>query len=48
LLRKILKRLRKVEMAGGPADYVLAALDDAAQSPEWKARQAAEQQLSLF
>jgi hypothetical protein len=38
----------EVENAGGAAAYVLAALDDAARSPEWKAREAAEQQLSLF
>ena len=37
-----------IEAAGGPAAYVLAWLDNAAASPQWKGRQAAAVQLDLF
>lgn len=37
-----------VEEMGGPVAYALAWLDDAAHSPDWKAKQEALRQLSLF
>lgn len=37
-----------VESLGGPVAYALAWLDGAAQSPDWKAKQEALRQLSLF
>ena len=38
----------EVEAAGGPAAYVLAWLDEAAQSTQWGARELVSCQLSLF
>jgi hypothetical protein len=38
----------EVEVAGGPAAYVLAWLDEAAQSPQWRTREPVSSQLSLF
>ena len=37
-----------VEALGGPVAYARAWLDEAAASPEWKAKVAASRQLSLF
>lgn len=37
-----------IDAEGGPVAFVLAWLDDAAQSPAWKARQEQARQLSLF
>ncbi len=38
----------EVDEAGGPVAYVIDALNEAAKGKEWKARQAAQRQLSLF
>ncbi len=38
----------EIDAAGGPVAYMMAALDKAAKSKEWKARQLAARQLSLF
>ncbi|WP_300528040.1 hypothetical protein [Maricaulis sp.] len=37
-----------VRKFGGPADFVIAWLEEAAQSPEWKARLDRHRQFSLF
>jgi hypothetical protein len=37
-----------IEAEGGPVAYVLARLDDAAQSPQWKAAVEKRRQLTLF
>jgi hypothetical protein len=38
----------EVDAAGGPTAYVLAWLDEAAQWPQWRARVAGAEQLTLF
>jgi hypothetical protein len=38
----------EIDAAGGPVAYVLAWLEEAAQSPEWRACDAAQAQLTLF
>jgi hypothetical protein len=38
----------EIEAVGGVFAYVVDALDEAAKRKEWKARQAAQRQLSLF
>jgi hypothetical protein len=42
------ERAENIDAEGGPLAYVRAWLDQAAGKPEWKAREVAAQQLSLF